>query len=469
MLTRPSSKGEFGAWSFIWYLIGLFALLNGLFPFWATRFAARRKEGAIKTAVLANFILGLIVISVYLPLVAPILNAFNISGTYLFLYLLASLYILDMFLVAVLESCLRVVKPQAIGYGLLIEEIIKVILAFALIAILKQLFIGAIAGLIAGASFQAILYVWLLKNDLRQRIQWSYLREWLRSSPVLIYNTVGSQLAGLSLYLLVYFAGQSALGDYQAAISFSTIIGYAFSLAFALYPKMLAEECPADVATSFKTMIMLALPMVAIVFTMSGSLLTILNVSYAVAAPILMLLAVDALIVLVFQFYTQCLLGREALDVEGKISLNQLVRSKIFKVFSLPYIQAAITLPMLYVILTRVVFENPVQAVTYLVAINIAVHTVTFIGLYGFMHKSISLPSVWTSIGKYIFGAGAAALVLLVLPQTTTLSTTFAKALVGFAFYVVLLYVTDSDARKLFSQIWAEFKAILGKANSSND
>ncbi len=290
------------------------------------------------------------------------------------------------------------------------------------------------------------------------------MKEWLKSSPALIYNTVGSQLAGLTLYLLVYYAGQSALGDYQAAITFSTIIGYAFSLAFALYPKMLAKECPSDVATSFKTMIMLALPMAAVAFTMSESLLTILNISYAVAAPILMLLAVDALVVLVSQFYAQCLLGVEGFDIEGKISLNQLFRSKIFKVFSLPYIQAAITLPLLYVVLTRVVFENPVQAVTYLVAINIVVHAATFVGLYGFMHSSIGLPSVWTSIGKYVLTAAAAAGILLVLPHTTTLSTTFAKAFAGIVVYVVLLYAIDSDARKLLSQIWFEITSTIKRS-----
>ncbi len=187
LLTRPSSSDEFGAWSFIWYLIGLFSLLNGLFPFWATRFAARGKEGTIKTAVLANLILGLIVISVYLPLVSPILSAFNISGAYLFLYLLASLFILDMFLVSVLESCLRVVKPQAIGYGLLIEEIIKVTLAYVFIAVLKQLFLGAIIGLIAGASFQVIFYFWLLKDDLRQK------------STVELFEGMAQKLSGVDL------------------------------------------------------------------------------------------------------------------------------------------------------------------------------------------------------------------------------------------------------------------------------
>jgi TRAP-type C4-dicarboxylate transport system permease small subunit len=96
--------------------------------------------------------------------------------------------------------------------------------------------------------------------------------------------------------LLVLFGGESALGDYQAAVTFSTIIGYAASLAFALYPKMLAEECPAEVEASFKNMLMLALPMAAVALTMSTSLLTILNASYSTASPILILLAIDALI-----------------------------------------------------------------------------------------------------------------------------------------------------------------------------
>jgi hypothetical protein len=439
-------------------LVGLFALLSGLFPFWATRFAAREKEGAIKTAVFANLVVGLIVIAFYVPLVTPILSAFNINNSYLPLYLLAAFYIFDQFLVIVFESCIRVVKPHAVGYGLLIEEVTKVALAYVFILILKDIFLGAIVGLIVGASIQAVFYIWVLKDELKQKLELSYLREWLRSSPVLIYNTVGSQLGGLTLYLLVFFAGQSALGDYQAAITFSTVIGYASSLAFALYPKMLARECPADVATSFKTMIMLALPMAAVAIAMSGSLLTILNVSYAVSAPILMLLAVDSLIVLVSQFYSQCLLGTESLDVEGKISLHQLIRSKIFKVFSLSYIQAAIALPILYVVLTRMVFANPVVAVEYLIVVNIVIHSATFIGLYSFMRKAVSLPRVWGSLGKYTLGALAAVAVILVLPRTTTLIATLGKALTGAGVYGILLYTMDSDARTLVKQIWDELK-----------
>jgi len=462
LLTRNmKTPDEFGAWSFIFYLTNFFIILNGVFPFWATRFVARGKEGTTKTAFSANLIIALVSMVVYLVVAAPALNAFSISSIYLFVYALASLQILNMFLIAVLEGCLQAVKPQVKGYGLLIEEIIKVALAFVLIVGLKQLFVGALVSIIVATAAQVVFYMWALKAELKQAMQWSYLREWLKGSTAFIYNVVGTQLGSLLLYILLFYGGQAALGNYQAAVTFSVVIGYASSLTFALYPKMLAQECPQDVPASFKTVIMLALPMAAVALTMPRSLLIILNESYAGAAPILMLLTVDTIVVLVTQFYTQCLLGVEAFDMEGKIPLKQLVRSKIFKVFTLPYLQAAITLPALYIVLTSPGFSDPVQAAMYMVAISIASHVISFSALYGFMRNSLSIKVAWKSLTKYVFGALVAALVLLVLPQTTTLTATFGKMLVGVAIYAGLLYAIDADARKLARQIWAELRGTV--------
>jgi hypothetical protein len=460
LLTRISTKSpeEFGAWSFIFYLVGLFTLLSGVFPFWATRFIARGKEGAVKTGVSANIIFALVTAAIYLPLAAPIMSAFHIGNAFLLVYLLAAVQIVNTFLISVFEGCLRSLKPQVIGYGLLIEEIVKVALAYVLVIGLKQLLLGAMVSLIVAASVQTVFYTWLLKGEFRRAIRWSYLKEWLKGSPVMVYNAVGTQLVSLVFYLLVFYGGQAALGNYQAAVTFSTVIGYASSLAFALYPKMLAHECPEDVASSLKTVLMLALPMASIALAMSTSLLIILNASYAAASPILMLLTADALVVLVSQFYSQCLMGTETLDVEGKISLRQLLRSKIFKVFTLPYIQAAVALPTLYVILTRVSFADPIQAAMYLVVINILVHSFTFVGLYGFTRGSVAIPLDWRGLGKCVLGALSAGAVLLVLPQTTRLVLTFGKILIGAAVYAGILYAIDADARKLVAQIREELR-----------
>ena len=455
------STAEFGTWTFISSLMALFALPMTLFPFWATRFLARGKEGATKTALTANLAVGGAAVAVYLVVVAPLITAFGISSAYLFVYLLASLQILNMYLIAVNEGALQAVNPHAKGYGLLIEEAVKVAVAFALIVGLRQLFVGAMVAMISGAAVQIVFYSFLLRDQIRQPIQWGYLREWLKASPVLAYSIVGSQLTIFLSYVLVYFSGQAALGYYQAALTFSTVIGYASSLAFALYPKMLAQECPEDIAASFKTVILLVLPMAAVALSMSRSLLVILKDSYAPAAPILMLLTVYMVIVVISQFYTQCLLGVEAFDIEGKIPFKQLLRSKIFKVFSLPYLQAAISLPLLYFILTRIGSVDPVLAGTYLVLSLILGQVVSICALYGLMRKELTVKVAWVGIAKYVFGALVTGGVLLVLPQTTTLLATFGKMLIGVAVYSVLEYAIDSDARKLVKEILAEIRGTV--------
>jgi hypothetical protein len=224
---------------------------------------------------------------------------------------------------------------------------------------------------------------------------------------------------------------------------------------------MLAQECPADVTAAFKNMLMFALPMATVALTMSASLLVILNASYASASPVLVLLTVDALVVLISQFYTQCLIGAETLDAEGKISVRLLMRSKIFKVFTLPYVQAAIALPTDYYILTQVVIAEPVQAAVYVVAVNIVVHAVTTAAIYALLHREFKLIVPWKSLSKYVLASLAAAGLLLVLPNTTTLMATLGKGLAGVGAYAALLLAIDADARKLVRQIVKEIRGLF--------
>src|SRR5208337_3548520 len=167
---------------------------------------------------------------------------------------------------------------------------------------------------------------------------------------------------------------------------------------------------------------------------------------------------------------SSCVMGKEAFDAEGKISIRKLVRSKIFKVFTIPYIQAAIALPLTYYVLTRLPVAGSVQAVLYVVAILIGVHLSTFIGLYSFMHHSVRIPVAWKSISKYVIASLLMGCVMLfLLPTTTTLLSTIAKAIAGFAIYVGLLLAIDVQARKLIGLIWEEIKGSLRQLTSKNN
>ncbi|MCW3994673.1 MAG: oligosaccharide flippase family protein [Candidatus Bathyarchaeota archaeon] len=473
LLTRNMNTAEFGIWTNIFDYTSYFALFSGVLPFWATRFMAREKVGTVKTSTLAQLSMALISTIVYFPAIVMITNAIH-TQAYLAIYFIAGWYIFNFYMVAIFESVLRSMRPQVIGYGLLIEEAVKVAIAVTLIVGFGELFLGAILGLVVSAFVQILYYVWILRDQFKEHASWSYLKEWFKGSVAIAYNLIGGQLVSFVMVLMFYYAGSNTRAYYQAAFTFTTIIGYSASLAFALYPKLLSKSCPEEqVGDSLRTVLMLAIPLSTIVIAMATSFLTILDIDYAVAWPVVIVLTIDTLVVLIYQFYSSCLMGTEGFDAAGKISLHQLVKSKIFKVFTVPYIQAAIALPLAYYVLTRFAVVGTVQAVVYVVLITLGVHLSTFIGFYTSMHRSIRLHMDWAGIAKFITASVLMAVVLLLLPTPTTLVFTITKAVMGLAIYIGLLLAIDKQARKLFNLIVEEIngtiKALTGKTNSFLD
>lgn len=452
---------QFGIWTNIFDYTPYFIILGGVLPFWATRFTARQKGGTAKTAALSQLSIALVSTLIYLPVIFLVSHAIGTSS-YLLIYFIAGFYILTYYLVAVFEAVLQATKPQATGYGFIIQEIVKVAVALVVILVFKQIFLGAILALVVAPTVQVLYYCYLLSDYFKEKANWSFLRQWLKGSPAIAFSAVGSQLVSFVLILLFLYGGSEARAYYQAALSFTTIVGYASSLAVALYPKLLANSCTdEEVGLSFRTVLMLAIPLATITMAMAVSFLTVLNVSFGVAWPVLIALTADTLVVLVSTFYSSCLMGVEAFDAEGQISLRKLVRSKIFKVFSIPYIQAAVALPLTYFVLTHLPVAGSVQATVEVVGILISVHAATFVGLYLFMRHTIHIPIAWKNITKYVLAALLMGAVLFFLPTTTTLLSTIAKAIGGFALYTGLLLAIDAQARGLVGLIWQEITVTL--------
>jgi O-antigen/teichoic acid export membrane protein len=461
LLTRNMKPDQYGVWGNIFDVTGYFLLFSGFIPFWAMRFVARGEEGATKTAFVANLTVAIASAAAYIPL-APLIAA-SLRIAQASVYVLASGQIVTTYAVNTLESCLRAKRPQAIGYGLLIEEVVKLSLAYLFIVGFHQLFIGAMLSLILSATFQTLFYLKLLSEDIQQKVQWTYVREWLKGSTALVYNGVGVQLSNFIFILLIIYGTQSGRGDYLAATTFATVIGYSSSLAFALYPKLLAQDSLKEITASLKTVLMFALPLVAIVISMSPSLLTVLKTSYEEAWPVLVILSIDALLYLLLTFYTNVLYGVEKLDEEAKIPLRKLLKSKMFKLLTLPYIQAAITLPTTLYILTQFANGQAVRAATYVAIIIMVAHAILFLLTYLIMGSSLRIDVPWGSIGKYVFASSVTAVVLYVAPHPETLFLTIVTAIVGVAVYVALALAIDSDARMLVRSILQELGLILNQ------
>lgn len=458
LITRNTTKEQYGIWSNIFDLMAYFVLLASALPFWATRFVARRQEGAEKTALVANLIIGLIAAAFYIPLVPIIMSMLNISESHIILYFIASLQIIELYMINVLEACLRAKQPQAVGYGLLLEELCKIILAYVLIVIVGQPLLGAMISLVAAVLSQIIYYINLVFNDLKQRIRWEYIKEWLKGSVANIYTLVGNQAAAFIFILLIMYGGAEARGNYQAAATIANIITYSSFLSFALYPKLLAENSIGDITTSLKTVLMFAIPMAAGAIAMPDSFLIILDEPYKEVAPVLSLLAIDALTVTLSNFFTFALFGIEKLDETAKIPLKQLAKSNIFKVFTLPYIHSAITLPTTFYVLTNFAFNQPLQAALYVTMINMTARFAMFLILYTIVRKTVTMTIPWKNIAKYVFASTIMASILFIIPHPTKIHSTLGTTAMGGVIYFALLMAIDKEARSLAYSVWMEIK-----------
>ncbi|MGQ9530472.1 MAG: hypothetical protein ACUVTC_03445, partial [Candidatus Bathycorpusculaceae bacterium] len=391
---------------------------------------------------------------VYALMVPFIVSALNVEEHF-FLYLIAAIQIVEIYSINAFEQCLQAKKPHVIGYGLLLRELSKVSLGYFLINRLytsNPLF-GAMLSLILAFTIQSFYYFRLLLNDLKQKFQWNYLKEWLKGSVANIYNAVGNQIASFIFIMLFVYGGDTARGDYGAAAIIAAIINYSSFLAFALYPKLLAEGKSEDVTAAMKIVLMFTVPMTAGAMVLSDSYLTILSSDYRAAVPVLVVLSIDALVATISGIYGTVLVGFEKLDEKAKISFKELFKSRLFFVFSLPYLHSAITLPTTYYALTTCVQNDPVQAALYVSIINSVARFVMFLIQYVVVRRIVRVKVPWWNIAKYVFASILMAIVLFLLPHPTTIFLTFAVTAIGGILYLSVLMVIDREARILVSRM----------------
>ncbi|HVP26751.1 MAG TPA: hypothetical protein VMT26_03700 [Candidatus Bathyarchaeia archaeon] len=456
LITRNTTEPEFGIWGNISDLIVYFSILASAFPFWTTRFVARRKEGATKTGVVANLVVAAISAAFYVPLILLVTSALHVGSQYLILYFIATLQIVNIHMINALEACLRAKRPQAVGYGLVIEELCKITLAYILVVEFQQPLLGAMIGLVLAPLFQSVYYVRLLSDDLKGKLQWAYVKEWLKGSVATVYQSIGNQVAAFVFIILFSIGGSAARGDYLAAAIVANIVAYSSFLSFALYPKILADRNVKDVTSSLKLVLMFAIPMTAGIIAIPDSYLIILAPQYAATAIVLMLLAFDTLIYTISQFYMYVLLGVERMDEEAKIPIKQLVKSDIFKVFTLPYLHALITLPLSVYFLTNFAYNDPVLSAAYVTIINMVARTGMFAIMYAILRRKARPEVPWMSIGKYVFASAVMSSFLYFLPHPTRIILTLATTVAGAILYLGLLILIDKEAKKLIKAILHE-------------
>jgi hypothetical protein len=462
---------EYAIWGNINTVIPYFTLLAGIVPFWVMRCVARGKEGATKTGLAVNLLFSLITTAAYfiiIPLVLPsLLSGAGVSNpaAYVPFYLIVSVQIIEVYLIGLFEPCLQASTPQSVGYGLILQQLFRVIIGYVIIIQLGQPLLGAVVSTIIALSVQVVYYFKLLSGELKQRIQWGYVKEWLKGSVLIIYSVVGSLIAGFVFIMLFYYGGVNGMEIYYAALQIANVITYAGSISFALYPKLLAEKRGEDVTASMKTVLMFALPMTIGVISLSSAYIVLLRPGMAMypgAEWVLVVLALDALVTVVSGIYGSVLTGVETVDHE-RLSFKSMIRSKLFMFYSLSYVHSAITIPVTYYVLTTYALQQPLMAAFSVCVINSIVRFAMFLILVVMIREMFKIAMPWRSIAKYSLASAVMGTVLFLLPYTNRISTTLAWTAVGGIVYLAVLMAIDKESRGLPKAIMQE---IRGKKSS---
>ena len=385
----------------------------------------------------------------------------QVSMDFLTVYLLISIQIIENYVLMALESALQAKKPQTIGFSLLIHEIIKVCAGYVLIILLGKGLFGVVLSIILAIFLQITFYAKTILPALHEKINWNYAKEWAKASPFNLYGMIGQKLADSILILLFIYGGKVARGYYSAAFTIAGIVGYSTLIGYALYPRLLSKNQPEDVTSSLKLVLMFAMPMAFGAAVMADSYLTILNIEYSAARTVLILLSVDILILCFSSVFGAVAFGAEKLDAEAKIPWGKLIKSKLFLYMSLPYLQAAISLPLTYYALNYVA-ATAVDAAFYVALTVLVIDLGLVVIRYIIAQKSLRFRVPLKQIIKFVGAAAAMALMLYVLPHPTRLTSTVALTLLGGCVYLIMLAIIDSESRDIvkyaINEITAKFK-----------
>ncbi|MEM2117713.1 MAG: hypothetical protein QW386_01680 [Candidatus Bathyarchaeia archaeon] len=455
ILVRSVSQVDYGTWGTFNIIMPYFILLSTAFPFWIMRFVARDKEGAAKTGIFANMLLGVAAALVYFAMLPLLIPTFNI-GNYILLFSAAAIYIVENYFVAALEACIQAQKPHFVGYGLLVGEVCKVLLAFILIIELQFSLLGALISIMIAFAVRIVFYIKEVMSELKKKIAFNYIIEWVKGSTFNIYNIVGDRIAAIIFLMLPIYGGEIAPSYYQAAIIIANIITYSTFLAYALYPKLLSENKMEDVTAAIKMVMMFAIPMTTGVLAMADSYLVIQKEVYKEATSVLMILGIDALILTISNIYASTLYGIEKIDEKAKIPFKQVAKSRMFIAFSLPYAHSAITLPTTFYLLTNLARNQPLLATIYVTAVNTVAHFAMFIVLYVLVHKAVKVEIPWKAIAKYTMASIVMAVFLFIIPHPTTIFLTIGVTAIGGIIYSAILLAIDREARTLIKTMLHE-------------
>jgi len=475
MTSRRLSDVEFGLWHYIGILIQYVVIPGSLTNYWLTRYAGRGFRVG-KTGLILNSAVMIVMISLYilfLPFVSPPVS--GIENLFVLLFFIVILQIPAEYYAASLAALARGVAPQAIGYGQLVLEPMKLIMGYFLVIQLRWKLVGALLSFIIARYAYALFLAFYLRRDLGDSLNLDLMKKWVKLWWLPAYNIVLiGYLNSLDVMIVSHMSNSTVpIAHMKAIQTIIAVILYSNVLASALYPRLLSGGGAEDVKVVIDYVSMFAFPMVFGTMAMAKSFLSLLKVDFTISSDALIVSSIYALLFSFSGILSTCLVGVERVELNEDTTFIDYIKSKLFIVPSARLVVSSLMLSMLYVFLNYVSVmgtSDPAFIVLGWSSIRALVFLILLLYFWFKVKSELNIVLPYKRILKYLSSSLVMFIVLWSIGIGRVAYERFADALMssvmgvmlGAAIYFSILFVIDEETRKLVRDSIREVRRIIG-------
>ncbi len=466
IVTRNLTLEEFGLWRLIGGLISYVVIVEPVANYWVTRQIARGEEAG-KTGIFTNGIFAAGASTAYIAMISFVSGA---TGSNYNLLLLSTILIPVTYISNTLEAINLGYKPQATSYGFIAFELAKIPMGLLLVEATRMGLAGAILATFVAFLARDFVLVYNAREKLRAKFSPALVKNWLRLSWLPLYNNIAGMILTLDVLLFSLIVGSvKPLAFYAAATAITAVIANSSGISQALYPKLLAENKKEYVEIALRRTFLFSIPILTAVIIYAKASLFILNPIYAAAVPVVYISAFTSLAYVISTIMYNVVGAIERVDINLNSRIMDYVKSRLFIIPTLTYIQygsyIGLLVTMLFII--KPLILEDLQLIVLWVIIGLITQIPFTIYSWRLAVKSLSFKFPWISIGKYSLISGIAATIMLILNDHILIYNNsiyiFAPRLaatlsIAGGIYFSILYAIDADFRVLASAIVKELK-----------
>ncbi len=446
-VARGLSKFDYGAWAFISTTVAYFQFSQKLITSWAFRDMARGRSVG-RTCVISELLLSIPSFLAYL-IAAPYFS--QTVGSPASHFYLSSLLIPIYFMIQGLETVIRATSPHKLAYRNVILDSMKMCLILWLI---RFGLIGFIVTVMAAHVGYICYCLCVTRGSMRGGFDPRSLRRWLSFSWVSLYSQVGSTMSsGLGTLLLGILTTPSALGSWSVALAVARLLRMPSALSSALYPKLLSDEGRRDayIRDSVMLTLMFLVPMAVGCYLLAPNLIEVYGSKYLDGLPALYVLIPNYFIYVIGTISGYAILAADKTDMEKHLSASKWLRSDVFLLRSLNYLDAAVSAPLMLVLIPKYGMIGCATAVMAATMVAFLIKSMKFNVL-----KLIS----YKRLAKFLLSSLIMGIFILLVYGHGTIKTLLI-VVTGAAVYLTSLVAFDRETRALSNRIFNEMKKIL--------